>query len=116
MSTDPAITMDAPLGNTPEQGPCADLERAYDWCRGVVRSRARNFYYGLRISPEPERSSVFALYAWMRAADDIVDEAGDLQGRRAAIDEFWAQTEATLTNPSANGTPMWAAFGDVAQR
>lgn len=91
------------------------LEDAMDYCRGVVRARARNFYYGLRISPEPERSAVFALYAWMREADDLTDSDRPVAERRAAVDAFWERTERTLRGPVEGEPPLWAAFGHVAR-
>ncbi len=30
----------------------------------------------MRLTPEPKRTAIFTLYAWMRAADDIVDSGG----------------------------------------
>lgn len=92
------------------------LERAFDACRSVVRGRARNFYYGLRISPEPERSAVFALYAWMRMADDTVDAPGSVDERRARLEAFWRDTERTLDGYAPNGSEMWRAFAHVAAR
>jgi len=110
------MTID-PSNLTTDPAPSSiDLERAYDWCRAVVRSRARNFYYGLRISPEPERSAVFALYAWMREADDIADRSAPINERRANIERFWAKTERVLSSQSENGTEMWTAFGHIARR
>jgi len=92
------------------------LERAFDWCRGVVRTRARNFYYGLRISPEPERSAVFALYAWMREADDLTDSDGPVERRRSAVEAFWERTQLALRSPSADDSELWIAFAHVANR
>jgi phytoene synthase len=69
----------------------------------VVRARAANFYWGLRLTPEPRRSQIYAIYAWMRRGDDIVD--GDAPGceqiaqRRAALDEFRALTTLAVATP-----------------
>ncbi len=101
--------------NAPELRDGERLDRAFDWCRGVVRSRARNFYYGLRISPEPERSAVFALYAWMREADDLTDSDRPVPERRAAVQTFWERTQHVLQTPSSNGSELWTAFAHVAR-
>jgi phytoene synthase len=42
-------------------------------CAETTRREARNFYYGLRLTPEPKRSALYAIYAWMRDADDDAD-------------------------------------------
>lgn len=74
---------------------------SFDHCRLVVRAAARNFYYGLRLTPEPYRSAIYAIYAWMREADDIAD--GDIPADAPAhtLDEFAATTAAVLARPSS---------------
>ena len=52
-------------------------------CERITRARARNFYYGLKLTPQPQRSAMFAVYAWMRMADDLVDAEG-IAGNREA--------------------------------
>lgn len=42
-------------------------------CALTTRREARNFHYGLRLTPEPRRSALYAIYAWMRDADDDAD-------------------------------------------
>ena len=64
--------------------------RAVEACRRITRQRAANFYWGLRLTPEPKRSAMYAIYAWMRRADDIVDGAAD----SVPIDELRAQVQA----------------------
>ena len=44
------------------------------YCHQMTRDSARNFYYGLRLTPEPKRSALYVVYAFMRACDDLVDE------------------------------------------
>ncbi len=92
---------------------------AFAWCRDVTRREARNFYYGLRLTPEPKRSGIYAVYAWMRAADDIVDEESvAVEARRDQLERFRARTEAIFAgerDPGAAGDPwdrrLWLAFG-----
>lgn len=87
-------------------------------CRGVVRSRARNFYYGLRLTPEPKRSALYAVYAWMRAADDIADGPGSYDTRLTELDRFAEMTGAAFTAAREGGVATgdrwgwagWAAF------
>ncbi|RMH30074.1 MAG: phytoene/squalene synthase family protein [Planctomycetota bacterium] len=97
------------------------LGRAYARCRAVARARARNFYYGLRLTPEPKRSGVYAMYAWMRAGDDLVDDAGDARAKRDALDRFATATEQALSGvrpaePAPGAPEMWAAFSDTVAR
>ena len=101
--------------------PATRTQRAYAACKEVARKRARNFYYGLRLTPEPQRSAVFAIYAWMRTGDDLVDEAGDPQTKRDLLEAFTAQTKRTLAGEPAGigsqGTAeMWTALADAVKR
>lgn len=93
--------------------------RAYDVCANVVRRRARNFWYGLRLTPEPKRSALYAVYAWMRQADDLADEPGPTaEQRRAALDRFRDRTSPILRGeaPGEDAEPMWLALADVVRR
>ena len=94
-----------------------------NYCRKLTRSAARNFYYGLRLLPEPKRSAMFALYAFNRLIDDIADrEDGRTPARRREELEHWReQTHAVLAgHPDAtlgdSAHPVWPAFTDLVTR
>lgn len=92
------------------------LHSAFAHCRGVTRERARNFYYGLKLLPEPQRSALYAIYAWMRRADDLVDgEAGDQSiPAPERLDAFRAETSRALSGHPPEGDPIWPALAHVA--
>ena len=88
-----------------------ELGVAYAACAQIVRSRARNFYYGLRLTPEPRRSAIYSIYAWMRAADDAVDAPVSIEDRRAALAAFAANTERLLHREGVESPePFWVAL------
>lgn len=89
-----------------------DLAAAWETCREVTRTRARNFYYGLRLTPEPRRSAIFAIYAWMRGADDAVDEVGTGQARARRLEEYHRTTVDVLEGRTgvAGMGGLWVAF------
>lgn len=98
----------------------AVLRRSRDACRRVVRERARNFYYGLRLTPEPKRSAVYAVYAWMRAADDIADDEGGAtpDERVELLDAFERRTRSVFDRGEADAvasdaSAWWDAFRDA---
>lgn len=96
--------------------PDVELARGYDACGRIVKSRARNFWYGLRLTPEPKRSALYAIYAWMREADDIADEEGTTATvRRSELEAFRARTHRVFRG-EADPDPWWRAFGDTVQR
>jgi phytoene synthase len=76
-----AIASDATLDTS--------LEASRAYCEQLTRTQAKNFYYGLKLLPEPKRSAMFSLYAYMRLVDDIAD---DENGRtiRQRLDELEA--------------------------
>lgn len=89
----------------------AVLERSFALCHEVVAARARNFYYGLRLTPEPRRSAVYSIYAWMRAGDDAVDAQTSPEAQRAALHAFAEQTRDVLGGAFDVHTPsFWLAF------
>ncbi|MBI1374047.1 MAG: phytoene/squalene synthase family protein [Phycisphaera sp.] len=74
----------------------AALAESHAVCREVSRMRARNFYYGMKLTPEPRRSAMFALYAWNREVDDLADEAGDVEAKTEALDRFRKDTDRAI--------------------
>jgi len=93
----------------------ARVVNAVDTCRRITRQRAANFYWGLRLTPEPKRSAMYAIYAWMRRADDIVDGASDTLSTddlRAQVDAFRAATRRALSGNDADAVSC--ADGDLA--
>lgn len=50
-----------------------DLAVAYSECARITRHEARNFYFAFLSLPKRQRRSVYALYAFCREADDLVD-------------------------------------------
>lgn len=115
--------------NTPVPGPTeaivprlrgvseTQLAAAYAACRDITRERARNFYYGLRLTPEPRRSAIYSIYAWMRSADDEADAHAPAARRHAALRAFRDRTDAILRGEPipADSAPFWTAFAATVQ-
>jgi phytoene synthase len=100
------------------------LEESREFCQQLTRREARNFYYGLRLLPEPKRSAMYALYAYMRLLDDIAD-ADDGRSLRQRLEDVNAWQEMTRDalegrfpdRTAANGAHrLWPAFVEMAQR
>lgn len=86
-------------------------------CERITRQRARNFYYGLKLTPEPQRRAMFVIYAWMRAADDLADAEGFAPEERVRrIAEFRAATDRALSGRSSDSDPVWQGLAWVARR
>lgn len=92
----------------------AAIAIAMDHCRALTKARARNFYYGLKLLPEPKRSALYAIYAWMREADDIIDGESGI-ARPETLERFASTTRAVLDGAAPPDDPMWIAFGQTAR-
>lgn len=90
-----------------------EIAAAYAHCREVTRTRARNFYYGLRLTPEPRRSAIYSIYAWMRSADDAVDRPGPPHERRARLEQFASWSEDLLGRTIGGDTVDAAEVGPL---
>src|SRR3954452_463289 len=95
--------------------------RAY--CARLTREAAKNFYYGLKLLPEPKRSAMFALYAYMRLVDDIADDddGHSVEQRVRGLDDWRSQTHAVLRGDAASAQlrdshAIWPAFAEIARR
>jgi phytoene synthase len=54
----------------------------------MVRQAGTSFYYGMKILPAPRRDAMYGVYAFCRVVDDIADEAGEFEVKRAALDAW----------------------------
>lgn len=61
---------------------------AHSHTRDVVRRSGTTFHWGMRLLPAQRRAAMYALYAFCREVDDIADEPGDIDHRRAQLGEW----------------------------
>jgi phytoene synthase len=93
------------------------LQEAVAACETITRLRARNFHYGLRLTPPEKRWAMYAVYAWMREADDLVDDAQrDPSQRVQRLQDYRAATDAALAGRAETGTPALVALAEAARR
>jgi 15-cis-phytoene synthase len=64
----------------------ADTADAYRHCEAITRTRAANFYYGIRLLPHDRRRAMCAVYAFARRVDDIGDGALQASEKRRRLD------------------------------
>ncbi len=74
------------------------LAESYELCRRAQRAHSRTYYFSTRFFPPEVRPHVHALYAFMRYADEIVDNPGaiSLEGQLAALEAFEEETLAAV--------------------
>jgi phytoene synthase len=64
------------------------LDESYTYCEDVARREAGNFYPAFRVLPRDQRRSMCALYTFMRIADDLSDEPGPTEQKRAQLADW----------------------------
>ncbi len=69
-----------------------------DWryCKRVIKKYGSKYYIATRFFPKQTRYAVYALYAWVRALDNIVDEIPNKQQAKEGFDRWvqdWEKTE-----------------------
>ena len=57
---------------------------AYDHCRALTQQASKTFYWGSIFLPPPKRRAIWAVYAFCRVVDDIVDEASCVENGQYA--------------------------------
>jgi phytoene synthase len=66
----------------------SSLAHSYAYCERLARREAGNFYHGFRVLPRRQRLGMCALYAFMRIADDLSDEAGKIDDKRRSLADW----------------------------
>ena len=64
-----------------------ELDRAYDLCRRITKSEAKNFYYAFRTLPHRKRRAIYAAYAFFRRVDDVVDGDASIEVKRKQLEQ-----------------------------
>ncbi len=100
----------------------SSLTESYRFCAQVAKKQAGNFYYGMRLTPRDRRRAMYAVYTWMRAADDLADEPGEEQAKLVRLKRFRQLTDIAAAGevPADTGVSdypqMWPAVTDLLSR
>lgn len=97
---------DASLMLTPE----AARRHAYE----TVKRSGTSFGPGMRILSKPRREGMYAVYAFCREVDDIADEGGSLEEKRAGLAAWRAEIDRVFEGRPK--TPAGAALIEPVQR
>jgi 15-cis-phytoene synthase len=93
------------------------LEFNFEECRLYTRHHAKSFYFSSFLLPREKRAAAFAVYAFCRCADDLVDNAinagsasirSNIESLRAALDAVY--------DPSFLRDHPGSAFGETVHR
>jgi phytoene synthase len=90
------------------------LRDSFAFCTALARKRAGNFYYAFLLLPRAERQAMCALYAFLRVADDLVDEPGDAGRQCVDLQQWRAGLAAALQGEPSH--PIHPALVDTVTR
>ncbi len=91
-----------------------DVRAAYQTCREITRIASKTFYLASLFLGAEKRRAVWAVYAFCRTADDVVDRTAAAADRIAALDDLERMLIA-MSRGRAN-EPIFIAYADAAKR
>ncbi|MYL48924.1 phytoene synthase [Halobacillus litoralis] len=87
-----------------------DLNQAYDHCRKVIEKHSKTFSKAFAMLPKQQKRAVWAIYAFCRRVDDIVDEG---LNPKAELESFSQQFDQFMEGKLELTDPSWLALDDV---
>jgi 15-cis-phytoene synthase len=88
--------------------------RGYRVCREIAKHHSKTFYLSSLFLNRERRRAVWAVYAFCRTADDLVDRSAPAVERLAALDAWERGLRAAYLGEADH--PIFAAFADAARR
>lgn len=89
------------------------VEEAYNHCETIIAHHSKTFYKAFSMLEEDDFKAVWAIYAFCRRADDIVDEG---ESPEAELTMFKQEFELFLRGEYNPENPIWTALNDVFSR
>ncbi|MCE7988916.1 MAG: phytoene/squalene synthase family protein [Caldilinea sp. CFX5] len=89
------------------------LRHAYSYCKEITRTNSRTFHLASSLLPADKRRAVYALYAFCRSTDDLVDTAQQITNAEAVFANWRARL--VHYHPSAHD-PVPLAWADAQAR
>ncbi|QAS51223.1 phytoene/squalene synthase family protein [Halobacillus litoralis] len=87
-----------------------DLNEAYHHCRELIEKHSKTFSKAFAMLPKKQKRAVWAIYAFCRRVDDIVDEG---ENPKSELEAFAVDFEAFMDGTLELDHPCWIALDDV---
>ena len=81
------------LSNYPRMRTLASRSNSYELCRQITAKYAKTFYLGTLLMPEAKRRAIWAIYAWCRRTDELVDGPQSSTTTNETLDGWEKQLE-----------------------
>jgi squalene synthase HpnC/squalene synthase HpnD len=105
----------APQPSSLASGHSESVQASYAECNRIARASKSSFYLAFFGLPRPKRNALCALYAFMRLVDDVSDEPGTIDDKRAGLARWRALLDDT-TAGRTTGHPILPALADTITR
>ena len=89
-----------------------ELDLAYDECRLITRSEAKNFYYAFVTLPPRKRKAIYAAYAFCRLCDDAADQETPVDEKLRLLHDL--QSNLSMTYAGNPDGPVFTALAHAA--
>lgn len=86
------------------------LNEAYGYCEQIINKHSKTFSKAFSLLPKKQKQAVWAIYAFCRQVDDIVDEG---ENPKVELDQFELDFKVFLNGELPNEDLMWYALSDV---
>ncbi len=94
-------------------GDAMNTKDAYEICHTIIKQHSKTFAKAFSTLPQKKRQAVWAIYAFCRTVDDIVDEG---QSPSSELELFEDQFNRFIRKELPLTDPKWIALDDVFQR
>ena len=91
------------------------IAESYAECNRIARASKSSFYLAFFGLPKPKRNALCALYAFMRLVDDVSDEPGGLEAKRAGLARWRALLD-EAAGGRTSGHAILPALADTMSR
>ena len=90
------------------------VDEAYELCRQITAEYAKTFYLGTLLMPKEKSKAIWAIYAWCRLTDELVDGAKAQYTTQETLAEWEQQLESVFAGYPIDNTDV--ALVDTIQR
>lgn len=87
--------------------------KAYEECESIIKLHSKTFHRAFSLLPKNQRNAVWAIYAFCRTVDDIVDESNH---PKEDLQKFEEEFQHFLAGNIDFNRAQWAALHDVFSR
>jgi phytoene synthase len=94
--------------------PSVSLSEAYEMCRCITAKYAKTFYLGTMLMSEAKQRAIWALYAWCRRTDELVDGIQADTTTSETLLDWEAQLESAFSGCPTNAPDL--ALADTLQK